>query len=153
MARFRYSVEDFTAQRSMGFILHRAQKLVRRCVERVFERRKLTLSQWIALTLLGEGVVSTPGEIADKLGHDTGATTRLLDQLQNEGFIERDRKDHDRRIVSLSLTQSGRSAIDALLPSVVDTWNDILKEFDREEVETLIGLLTRLIRRLERTNI
>jgi DNA-binding MarR family transcriptional regulator len=153
MARFRYSVEDFTAQRSMGFILHRAQKLVRQCAERVFERRKLTLSQWIALTLLGEGVVSTPGEIADKLGHDTGATTRLLDQLQNEGFIERYRKDHDRRIVSLSLTQSGRSAIDALLPSVVDTWNDILKEFDREEVETLIGLLTRLIRRLERNDI
>jgi DNA-binding MarR family transcriptional regulator len=153
MARFRYSVEDFTAQRSMGFILHRAQKLVRQCVERVFDRRKLKLSQWIALTLLGEGVVSTPGEIADKLGHDTGATTRLLDQLQNEGFIERDRKDHDRRIVSLSLTQSGRSAIDALLPSVVDTWNDILKEFDREEVETLIGLLTRLIRRLDRNDI
>ena len=153
MARFRYSVEDFTAQRSMGFILHRAQKLVRQCVERVFDRRKLKLSQWIALTLLGEGVVSTPGEIADKLGHDTGATTRLLDQLQNEGFIERDRKDHDRRIVCVSLTQSGRSAIDALLPSMVDAWNDILKEFDRQEVETLIGLLTRLIRRLERNDI
>jgi DNA-binding MarR family transcriptional regulator len=41
----------------------------------------------------------TPGQIAHSAGLATSSTTRVLDRLQNAGYIERDRDQGDRRKV------------------------------------------------------
>jgi DNA-binding MarR family transcriptional regulator len=150
MRRFRYSVRGFTVDRSIGYLLLRTHKLVRQRVEKLFDDRGLTLSQWIALTLIGERVATTPSEIARKLGHTTGATTRLVDQLEIHGLVERSREAVDRRVVELALKPGGRKAVAAIVPMVTDTWNELLEDFDSDEIETLISLLTRLLARLEK---
>ena len=150
--RFRYPPEGVRANRSLGYLLHRAHKLARQRVERVFEGQGLTLSQWIALSLLREGVATTPGGIAERLGHDTGATTRLVSQLEGRGLIARGREADDQRVVTLSLTAVGERWFAQLSPSVSDIWNSMLAGFDRDEVEVLIKLLSSFVRRLEESN-
>jgi DNA-binding MarR family transcriptional regulator len=149
MKRFRYSMEGIKANRNVGYLLHQAQKLARRHVEKVFEGQSLTISQWIALTLIEEQIATTPGEIAESLGHNSGATTRLVDKLESQGLIVRAHEAKDQRVVTLSLTKAGQRAVLGLFPAVVETWNSLLTNFDRDEVETLIRLLTRLIQRLQ----
>jgi DNA-binding MarR family transcriptional regulator len=149
MMRFRYPPEGVRANRSLGYLLHRAHKLARQRVEKVFEGQSLTLSQWIALSLLREGAVTTPGEIAERLGHDTGATTRLVSQLEGLGLIDRARGTEDQRIVTLSLTAGGERSFAELSPTVSEIWNSMLAGFDRNEVEALIKLLGLFILRLE----
>lgn len=142
-------VEGFTAKRSLGFLLRRAHKLMNQQGEQVFAGRDLTLTQWIVLKLILDGAVATPGEAARMLGHNTGAMTRLIDQLERQGLVERRRETADRRLVSLQLTPAGQSLAKAWEGEVVDFHAELLAEFTPAEIATLIGLMSRLVDRLE----
>jgi DNA-binding MarR family transcriptional regulator len=83
------------------------------------------------------------------LGHNTGATTRLIDQLEGQGLLERRRETGDRRLVTLALTPAGASMARAWAAAMVDFFDDLLAEFSPAEVETLIALMSRLVDRLE----
>jgi DNA-binding MarR family transcriptional regulator len=83
------------------------------------------------------------------LHHDSGAFTRVLDQLEKRGLIRRERSETDRRVVLLHLTPDGRRVVETLLPIVVERLNHALAEFSAAEVATLARLLRRLIGRLE----
>ncbi|MBK8309145.1 MAG: MarR family transcriptional regulator [Gammaproteobacteria bacterium] len=98
---------------------------------------------------LRDGISHTCSDIARHLGHDTGATTRLIDQLEARGLIARRRDKTDRRIVNLSLTDAGHAVATELMPRTVKFWNDMLAEFTAAEASTLIELLSRLLTRME----
>lgn len=142
-------VEGFSARGSLGFLLRRAQKLMSQQAEQLFDGCDLTLSQWIVLELIEEGLVRTPGEAAATLGHNTGATTRLIDQLEDQGLVERRRDSSDRRQVSLTLTPSGRSMAKAWAGVMAGFFEELLAAFTPAEVETMMGLMSRLVDRLE----
>jgi len=114
-----------------------------------FADADLTLTHWIALLSLRDSVARTCSDIARHLGHDTGATTRLIDQLESRGLVLRRRDDNDRRIVNLTLTAAGRIASAELTPRVIQYWNDMLANFTAAEATTLIELLARLLTRME----
>lgn len=142
-------IDGFTARGSLGFLIRRAQKLMSQQAEQVFEGHGLTLSQWIVLKLIDEGGVNTPGEAARMLGHNTGATTRLLDELESQGLVERRREAGDRRLVSLALTPAGAGMAKAWAGAMAGFFDELLTEFSPAEVETLIALMSRLVDRLE----
>ena len=141
--------EGFTAKGSLGFLVRRAQKLMSQQAEQIFEGRDLTLSQWIVLELIEEGHVATPGEAARILGHNTGATTRLIDELESQGLLKRTREAGDRRLVSLALTPTGKSMAKAWAGEMAGFFDELLIAFSPAEVETLIDLMGRLVDRLE----
>ena len=87
--------------------------------------------------------------MARHLNHDAGATTRLVDQLEERGLVKRQRSKSDRRVVQLSLTPQGRAVARMHVPPIVDFWNRVTDEFAPQEIKQLIGLMTRLIERLE----
>jgi DNA-binding MarR family transcriptional regulator len=142
-------VEGFIAKGSLGFLVRRAHKLMSQQAEQVFGGRDLTLSQWIVLKLIDEGSAVTPGEAARVLGHNTGATTRLLDQLESQGLLDRRRETSDRRLVSLVLTPAGKSMAKAWDGEMVGFFDELLAEFSPAEVKTMIALMSRLVDRLE----
>jgi DNA-binding PadR family transcriptional regulator len=74
--------------------------------------------------------------------------TRVIDQLQERGLLERVRRGHDRRKVELQLTEEGRKTVEILIPLVVDKLNLALAEFSREEAAELKRLLLKLNTRL-----
>ncbi|HEY1926071.1 MAG TPA: MarR family transcriptional regulator [Caulobacteraceae bacterium] len=142
-------VEGFAAKRSLGYLLRRSFKLMSQQAEHRFAGRDLTLSQWIVLKMIDEGVATTPGEAARLLGHNTGATTRLVDQLESRGLLERRREAEDRRVVSLILTPAGKTKAKAWEVDMQHFFDDLLAVFSPDEVTVLIDLLGRLVERLE----
>jgi DNA-binding MarR family transcriptional regulator len=84
--------------------------------------------------------------------HDSGAMTRLIDQLEERGFIERQRQVADRRVVDLALTPAGRKTVESLIPLAVGTLNTTLDGFSKTEVQQLQGLLRRIITRVGELN-
>lgn len=141
----------FTTRRSLGFLLRRGYQLLLPRAEAVFAGRDLTLSQWIALKLIGEEVAVTSTKIATLLGHNSGATTRLIDQLEERGLVSRIRLDGDRRVVTLGLTEEGEKALTERVPGMAALWADVLQDLDEQEVDTLLTLLGRVVERLELT--
>lgn len=149
MAKPYYRTNTFKARKSVGYLIRRLNNLTMPHAEARFADQELTFTHWIALISLRDGISSTSSDIARHLGHDTGATTRLVDQLEARGLVARCRDEADRRVVNLSLTDTGRSVATELMPRTVGFWNDMLADFTAAEATLLVELLTRLLLRME----
>lgn len=141
------------AAHSPGRMVRRLAKLATAHVETVlaarFEALDLSYTQWIALKVIHDGVVTNAGELARELGITTGATTRLVDTLEEHGLLNRDRGSTDRRVVQLVLTEAGRDATTELLPDVIGAWSDIFEDVDQAEAEAFVATLAKLFAKAE----
>lgn len=149
MPRRHYQAESFRASDSMGYLLKRAQRLMQERIEGQFERTGCNLQQWVVMMHLRDGVAVTIADLCRELRHDSGAMTRLIDQLEDRKLIERRRNPQDRRIIELSLTASGNQMVEKLIGIACDVLNTALESLTRDEVKLLKALLRRLIGRLE----
>jgi DNA-binding MarR family transcriptional regulator len=144
-----YDEANFEPCRSIGYLMKRAHKTAHGIIEHRFSDLDLSFSQWCALALIRGEIVDTSVALARDLGHNSGATTRLVDSLDNKGLIQRERDEGDRRVVRLSLTDEGKGAGSALTPRVIDFWNEVLEDFSREEIDQFAVTLTRLTDKLK----
>jgi DNA-binding MarR family transcriptional regulator len=78
------------------------------------------------------------------LRHNSGALTRVIDQLAERGLLERARRDGDRRKVELELLPAGREVLERLIPLVVGKLNCALADFSSAEVQEFKRLLLKL---------
>lgn len=67
----------------------------------------LTASQWLMLCYLRRHGADTLTGVAEQIGHDTGAMSRVLHALCQRGLVKAERPSADRRSVRLSITQNG----------------------------------------------
>jgi DNA-binding MarR family transcriptional regulator len=114
-----------------------------------FAQHDVNFMQWMVLTKLREEVAFTPGDLCRAMRYDTGAFTRVLDELEQRGLIERERSRTDRRVVKLRLTADGRKRSIEFTPLVVDLLNGALANFSRSEFQELTRLLNKLIDTLD----
>lgn len=150
MSRPFYHFENFEARNSIGYLNKRLYTLIMQAVEVIFADQELSFVQWVALVSVRDDVADTCAGIARHLGHDSGATTRMIDQLEARGLLTRSRCKTDRRVVRLCLTAQGRGIAKAMTPRVMTFWNAVLKDFSHTETTQLIALLTRLLASMER---
>ena len=73
----------------------------------------------------------------------SGAITQRLDRLEEKGLITRERSEADGRAVVVTLTDAGRTALDAALPDHLDTEHGMLAGLSTEDRDQLAGLLRR----------
>jgi DNA-binding MarR family transcriptional regulator len=149
MSKQHYSVEGYKAQRSIGYLTKRANSLMMAVIEPMLEARGFTYLQFVILIWVRDGIAVNPRDICLKFHYDSGALTRVIDQLADRGLLDRVRGQRDRRTVELALTEAGRAAIEGLVPLVVGELNRALGEFTREEFEELVRLLNKLTTRLQ----
>jgi len=70
-----------------------------------------------ALNILGLGGAMTPGELGRRTGLTTGPTTRLIDRLEQAGYVRRAPDPDDRRKVIIELVASPGGLDEALAPA------------------------------------
>ena len=144
-----YDAHSYSMDNSIGYLMRRGASMMREQLEASFAGHGFTFVQWATLMRVREDPTLTAGDLCRDLHHDSGAFTRVLDQLEQRGLIERERSDSARRVVQLHLTGAGSQAVQSLLPIVVARLNDALQDFSAAEVATLAKLLRRLMARLE----
>ena len=144
MSKQHYQVDTYTAKSSVGYLVKRAHSLMLDTMEPSFEAHGFSFVQYVILSWLRDGIAVNPKDICTQYRHDSGALTRVIDQLAERGLLERVRRDRDRRKVELQLTPAGRVAIDGLVPLVVGKLNEALADFTNAEVAELMRLLVKL---------
>jgi DNA-binding MarR family transcriptional regulator len=147
MAGFR--ITDCVAQRAPGRLIRRIDKLMAGLMEQRLQGSPLGYSQWVTLKLVLDGAVETAGDLARDLGHTTGATTRLIDGLEEAGALIRVRTRDDRRVVRLAVTPHGAALAEAIQPEVVNLWNEMVADFDQAEADQLVNSLGKLLATIE----
>jgi DNA-binding MarR family transcriptional regulator len=141
MAKQHYKAETYKAQSSIGYLIKRASSLCLNVLEPVLEQHGFTFLQYQILAWLRDGIAVNPRDICSQYRHNSGALTRVIDQLEEKGLIERLRRDRDRRKVELQLTDAGRKVIGTLVPLVVEQLNLALQDFSGDEVHEMTRLL------------
>jgi DNA-binding MarR family transcriptional regulator len=151
MSKQHYQASTYKAQNSIGYLIKRAHSMMLDVLEQVFADQGFSYIQYVILSWLRDGIAVNPKDICVQFRHDSGALTRVIDQLADRGLLERVRRDRDRRKVELQLTEAGRKTVEALIPHVVEKLNLALADFSTEEVQEFLRLLLKLNSRLQST--
>jgi len=144
MSKQHYQVSTYRAQNGIGYLVKRAHSLMLDVMEPLLEAQGFSFVQYVILSWLRDGIAVNPKDICFQYRHNSGALTRVIDQLAERGFLERIRRDRDRRKVELQLTATGREAIESLIPLVVEKLNLALADFSSAEVKEFQRLLIKL---------
>jgi DNA-binding MarR family transcriptional regulator len=87
-------------------------RVTRRLIEAerpLLEARGLSMWAYVALTRLVQGPAPTQIALAEQMGYDKTRLIVILDQLADEGLIERTPDPEDRRARIVQLTAAGRA--------------------------------------------
>jgi MarR family transcriptional regulator for hemolysin len=103
-----------------------------------------SMPTWFILTNLKGDEWRTQHELARALHIEGPTLTRHLDGLEEEGLVVRRRDPHDRRAVSVELTEAGRAKHADMLRAVQAFNRRLLAGLDDAEVDALRALLGRL---------
>jgi MarR family 2-MHQ and catechol resistance regulon transcriptional repressor len=117
--------------------LMRATNSVTTHLERQLAAYDLTENQFGALEMLYHLGPTQQGTLSRKLFTTKGNVTALTDRLERLGFITRSRDDQDRRAVTVSLTDAGRTLVERILPGHVA---EIVRLMDALEIEEQVQL-------------
>lgn len=77
-------------------------------------RHGVTVAEWVALRSLYNRAPCSLKELADQMGIDAGATSRLVERLISKKLAVRELSGSDRRFVDLDLSLAGKKLIPKL---------------------------------------
>ena len=140
-----YDAGTFTCGASLSYLLKLAHVLMQDRMTKAFAPHELSFAQWIALMKLREGNAATASDLCRSMHYDTGSITRLVDQLEKQGLLRRERSTRDRRVVALKLTGAGERKASALIPVAVSELNNAVQQFSKVELQELVHLLSKLV--------
>jgi DNA-binding MarR family transcriptional regulator len=104
----------------------------------------INLSQFLVLRKLDVLGPMSAIDLARAVDHNPGAMTRLLDRLEQMGYLRRTPHAGDRRALRIELTEAG-AALSHELAACGDRIADhALRSLSPGERETFLGLLTRV---------
>jgi DNA-binding MarR family transcriptional regulator len=140
-----YAVDSFEPMRSVGFLIKRCGSLMALIAESKFESQPISFTQWLVLMKLRFHSQMSATQLSKEIGHDMGALTRLVDSLERSGFVCRERSRQDRRAVEITLTTAGRLQVEGSIQLIVDMLNELVEPFSKNELDTLIAQLQRML--------
>ncbi|EPA92453.1 MULTISPECIES: MarR family winged helix-turn-helix transcriptional regulator [Pseudomonas] len=129
----------------LGLLLGRAALLKDRIIDTHMEPHGITAAQFKVLIIMAQFGVDSPGELCRYLSLDSGSMTRMLDRLEQKGFLARQRSEADRRQIQLVLTDEGQKLAD-LLPGIgTEAMNELAGAITPEELKTLESILKKIL--------
>ena len=104
----------------------------------------LTYSQFAVLEALYHLGHMTQGEVGNKVLKSGSNMTTVIDNLERDGLVRRERDADDRRVIHIHLTETGKGKIEAVLPGHIAALVEEFKVLSTGEQETLGELCKKL---------
>lgn len=132
------------------FRLYTAARLVTACYTPFFRQYGITYPQYLVLMLLWEQDNRIISEITERLHLETNTVTPLLQRMEKQGLIVRQKSQADSRQRIISLTGDGKR----LEEHIKDVPNCLARELvesgmSEEELQSMIPLLDKFIQVVE----
>lgn len=132
-------------QENIGFQLSRLPRLWRAVIDERLAPLGLTQTRWVTLYhlwRLGDGQPQC--DLARAIGVEAPSLVRTLDQLSEQGLVERRPCDQDRRTKRVYLTAAATPLLERIDDVVREARNEMLAGLEEAEVATLADLLSRI---------
>ena len=113
----------------LGTLIHDVAHLLRTDIDRRLSPYNLTRVKWLALGIIKNNPDITQAELAQEMELGFATVGKLIDRLEERGFVERVPNPTDRRSNHLMLTQASRSLLTDL--------DSVAKEFRKTALSSL----------------
>lgn len=128
-------------ERSFGFLLYDSARLLRRDFDRRARAIGLTRAQWSVISHLNRYAGVNQAALADLMEIQPITLVRLLDRLEEAGWIIRTADPKDRRSRVPQLTDKARPVIDRLQALAAETRELALTGIDGDKREQMLDAL------------
>ncbi|MGB8406194.1 MAG: MarR family transcriptional regulator [Mycobacterium sp.] len=112
----------------------------------VLDAHGVTMWGYIVLLALDHTPMRSQVALAEAIGADKTRIIRTLDELQDDGYIERTPDPEDRRVRLLAITKAGRKLKDAVQDDIQRGEERWLGDLTAEERGVFLRVLARLSR-------
>lgn len=136
--------------RNFGFILNDVARLMRTTFDRRVKALGLTRSQWWVLNHLFRNDGATQSELADILEVEKATLGRLLDRMEQKGWIRRESHSEDRRAKRVFLTDEVEPALKAMRAAAAEVRRDALSGLSTAQQERFVDALLAIKANLSR---
>jgi len=136
------------ADRNLGFLIRDLSRLLRRNFDRRVQDLGLTQAQWRALVHLSRSEGMTQSALADSLEVQPITLARLIDRMQNSGWVERRSHPLDRRAVQLYLTDKCQPILAEIQTRASATLDEAVAGIGAGQQRQLIESLQRIKKNL-----
>ncbi|MBA3447148.1 MAG: MarR family transcriptional regulator [Pseudaminobacter sp.] len=134
--------ENYRLQEQVGFILRRAhQRHVSIFAAHIGD---LTPPQFAALAKLHDVGETSQNQLGQLIAMDAATVKGVIDRLKARGLVELTRHDVDKRRLLVSLTPTGREAIERLIPLAEKITEETLSPLSPKEAMTFMKLLAKM---------
>lgn len=130
---------------NIGFQLSRVPRLWRAVIDRRLSPLGLTQTRWITLYhlwRLGDGQPQC--DLARAIGVEAPSLVRTLDQLAEQGLVERRGCEQDRRTKRIYLTPDAMPLLEQIDAVVSQARGEMLAGLDDADINQLSNLLSRI---------
>lgn len=131
-------------ERYIGYLISDVARLMRTVFDRRMRELGLTRSQWLALTRLHRRPGLSQSEIADLLEIEKASAGRLIDRLEENGWVERRADPNDRRINRVHLSERAEKVHASIWPIAETTVDDALSDLSEAERRRLTDMMSRV---------
>jgi DNA-binding MarR family transcriptional regulator len=124
----------------------RTAEVLRRRVAVALVPHEVTAQQYAVLRILRDAhPAPLPTlEVGDRMVEETPGITRLLDRLEAEGWVRRERGVEDRRQVHCAITPAGLALVNRLDAPIAKANGRAVEPLSASEVQQLVRLLLRM---------
>ena len=139
------------AIKSMEFsYLARFADTINRYHEITLNKEGVNRLQWGAMSLLiVRGGCLTPTQLARLMFRSKHSITKVIDSLEREGFVLRDRVGQDRRTIQVRITSAALDYMKRVFSSGTDPSQKVLSAIDENDRVVLMDLVQKLQRKMK----
>lgn len=120
----------------------------RRITKELARRADLTGPQLTVVKLLETFGDISLSELSEKIRAQNSTVTGIIDRMEREGLVTRERSKEDRRVVFIRLTAKGRELARAIPVEPMEIFKGALEGLSAQEVRDLMRILTKVAKRV-----
>jgi MarR family transcriptional regulator, organic hydroperoxide resistance regulator len=120
----------------------------RRITKELAKRADLTGPQLTVVKLLEAFGDLSLSELSDKIRAQNSTVTGIIDRMERESLVTRERSKEDRRVVYIRLTTKGRDLAREIPVEPMEVFKSALETLTQQEMKDLLRIMTKVAKRV-----
>jgi len=125
-------------------VLMQTSKAVQERIRLEMSENNLTITEFSVLEVLYLKGKQTIQQVGHSILISSGSMTYVIDKLEQRGLLQRSACPEDRRVIHVTLTESGSGLMEAIMPQHHEVVDYMLGALSNDEADTLVKLLNKI---------
>lgn len=134
----------FDINEEMTYLVYVMQKRMRRQMSAALDRDDITLEQYVVLYNLVDQDGINQKSLSHKVDKDQATLARILDILENRGYVVRRTTEKDRRAFLVFITEEGKNKVKEIARRLGMVHKEIVEGIQSDRVDLFVELIKQM---------